>query len=304
VSDRANLAFGVRQATLVDRKGVRKVIRSERFTHPPEIVIDVLPFARYWKEVDTGELIRFLDVPEKNIPEIERKNLYNLRFAIKELRAALAIDSFALKAGITLYRKRNPELFIVYLRGLDLVCHKFWKYHEPEKFPKVGKTEVKIAGKVIERYYDFADEMVGMLLEEIPEETYVMILSDHGFMANKTEKVGSSGTHFGVLHASVFARGSNIEPGTEIGIALLPRPFPTTGCSILDVTPTVLTWLGLPLADNFQGRPYPKLVKGLPEPPRIPGYPHVPAKPPVLTQSMSKANKEILNHLKTLGYIQ
>jgi len=281
-----------------------KIARLKRVTYPPEEFDKILPVISAVAPIKTSDLTEFLNARPNEISEIESKNKLDLRSHIEMLRMALVSDKFSLSAGINLYRKHNPDLFMIYLKGLDLVCHRFWKYHEPDKFPEVSEKEILIAGDVIRKYYEYVDEMIAKLVEEVPQGAYVLIVSDHGFRADRAGKE-ISGTHFsGVRSASVFSLGRNIKPGSKIRPAILSIPYPTNGCRVLDITPTVLTWFGLPVADNLQGNPCTKLVEGLPDAPGIPGYPYVPPRPPEQTEKVRKMYTEIKKQLKSLGYLK
>jgi|GEM_PF-4991795 len=273
----------------------------ERLTYPLEVFEEVLPLIVKESEISAGEIAKFFNASESEISDIEEKDRWGMHKNIEMLRLALVYDTFSISAGLKLYRDRQPDLFMVYFKGLDLVCHRFWKYHEPEKFPTVSGNEIKVAGKVIERYYQLVDEMLGKLLMHIPRDSYVIVMSDHGFRADpKNREI--SGTHFkGVWFASLMDRGPNIKPGTKIRPAILPANIQAMGCRVTDITPTILTWLGLPLAENFMGRPYAKLVKGLPKSPIIPGYPHVPPHPPQDDQNAEKYKYEKNATIKNAG---
>ncbi len=66
--------------------------------------------------------------------------------------------------------------------GVDRVHHAFWKYWDREhpKYTPGNKYE-----NVIPDYYRFIDKKIGELLENIPKDTLVFIVSDHGVKAMK-----------------------------------------------------------------------------------------------------------------------
>jgi len=290
--------FALRGKT--DEKG-----KLQRLAYPPGMFEKVFPYIRKESEIPPSVLRRFLNAFDDEILEMENKgNMRGMKGHIGLLRTALAADLFTVEAGLELYRERDPDLFIIYFKGLDLVCHRFWKYYHPEKFEGIAERELRVAKDVIPRYYEFVDEMVGRLLEEIPKDTWLMVVSDHGFAADPDNPT-RSGTHFKhVRYSAIIARGPVIEPATGIKPAFLPERFPTTGCRVTDVTPTILYWLGLPLAENFVGKPCSCLVEGMKRPPSIPGYPFTPIKPPdvgIIPRGLTEKAKE---QFRALGYIQ
>jgi len=65
--------------------------------------------------------------------------------------------------------------------GVDRVHHAFWKYWDP-KHPRHVENKYS---DVIPNYYRFLDEKIGELLKNIPRDTVIFIVSDHGAKAMK-----------------------------------------------------------------------------------------------------------------------
>jgi len=89
-----------------------------------------------------------------------------------------------------LMKNKPVDFFCLYLQKLDWIQHNFWKYMEPEKFTDEvwGLTPEDISkyGTAIEDYYQAVDEtLIGSLLENIDDDTIVIIASDHGFRPSK-----------------------------------------------------------------------------------------------------------------------
>ncbi len=66
--------------------------------------------------------------------------------------------------------------------GVDRVHHAFWKYWDKEhpKYEPGNRYE-----HVIPEYYKLVDKLVGELLEKVPKDTLVFIVSDHGAKSMK-----------------------------------------------------------------------------------------------------------------------
>jgi len=96
-------------------------------------------------------------------------------------------DIFVAAAAIEILNKEQPDLMMIYFRNLDMVSHLFWKYRWPVGTDyqfQVSQEDQERFGNVIERYYEFMDELIGKIIEASPGYT-VMIFSDHGQSVSK-----------------------------------------------------------------------------------------------------------------------
>jgi predicted AlkP superfamily phosphohydrolase/phosphomutase len=163
-------------------------------------------------------------------------------------------DETVARALLRLRERERPfALEMILLRGVDPVSHFFWKFYEPSApvYPAAERPtpeQVAAHGSTVEDHYRYVDSLLGDLALDPSPRHVVMLISDHGFEAGRQPfRSGAtlSGTHMtnaardGILIAAggPFQRGRNM-----------------LGASILDVTPTVLHLLGLPVADNLEGR--------------------------------------------------
>jgi predicted AlkP superfamily phosphohydrolase/phosphomutase len=81
------------------------------------------------------------------------------------------------------------DLALVYFRGVDIASHRFWKYHQPERFPEVTAAQSAEFGDIVAATYRATDAAIGDLISRVGPRTNVMVLSDHGFYAMKREEV-------------------------------------------------------------------------------------------------------------------
>src|SRR5436305_6733171 len=93
--------------------------------------------------------------------------------------------------------------------------------------------------------YRFHDLMLQRLLELAGPEAHILIVSDHGFESGARrprERVEPAKWHrpqgIFVLHGPGIRADERIE-----------------GATLLDVAPTALTLLGLPIGDDMEGKP-------------------------------------------------
>ncbi len=87
----------------------------------------------------------------------------------------------------------QPDLLAAYFRGTDNTQHLFWKHRVAARlgadraallYGAIDSTELALLAPVIDRYYDFADELLGRVLERVDAESAVLVVSDHGFLTN------------------------------------------------------------------------------------------------------------------------
>lgn len=82
--------------------------------------------------------------------------------------------------------EEKPQVLALYLRSLDLLQHKYWKYYEPEYFTdavwNIDKDTLGNYQKAIPEYYQNIDTaLFGMIRSQLDENTVLIINSDHGF---------------------------------------------------------------------------------------------------------------------------
>jgi predicted AlkP superfamily phosphohydrolase/phosphomutase len=131
--------------------------------------------------------------------------------------------------------KKGVGFLAVYFNGIDSVCHAFWDFRSQPGHPLAG---------VIDDYYVWIDGVLGEFMDLMDRETMLVVCSDHGF-------AGPGRTADGALLLGVYMHGNdgyiglagkNIRKGTRL-----------PACSVLDVCPTVLYALGLPVAADMDG---------------------------------------------------
>jgi len=160
-------------------------------------------------------------------------------------------DSSVVRALLRLRQTMGPfALELALMRGVDVVSHHYWRFHEPAAAAYAAgerptPDEIQAYGRVISDHYRFVDELLGQVAQPSPEHV-VLVLSDHGFEAGHQPfgKGTVSGTHKSeaALEGILVAAGGPLLGGHRVD-----------GASILDVAPTVLHLLGLPLPAGVEG---------------------------------------------------
>ena len=80
------------------------------------------------------------------------------------------------------------DLTLVYFRGPDVVSHPYWKYFQPLENEDVDPEKVEEFGERVPEAYEAVDELLGELIAAWPEETNILVTSDHGFAAVEGEE--------------------------------------------------------------------------------------------------------------------
>jgi len=81
------------------------------------------------------------------------------------------------KVAKHLIRTKPWDFFMLVEMGVDRIHHGFWSYVDPEhrKFEPGNPFE-----NSIKEYYKYCDREIGELLSLVPEDTVVIVISDHG----------------------------------------------------------------------------------------------------------------------------
>ncbi len=160
-------------------------------------------------------------------------------------------DSLHLRIFQTMEANRASRFAAVRLPGLDAVAHYYLRYAAPEAFGDVSADERRRFGAVLDEYYGVLDAFVGRLYDSLQPDDLVIIVSSHGMEPLSPVKrvlerlVGDplvSGTHERAPDGFVMAFGSAVRAGRhERG-------------SVVDIAPTVLYYLGLPIGRDMDGQ--------------------------------------------------
>jgi predicted AlkP superfamily phosphohydrolase/phosphomutase len=165
---------------------------------------------------------------------------------------ALAPDLTYHRAGSVLRAAYDPPFFATYFYGLDVVSHAFLRYAEPDRFGDVRPEEVRRYGRVVDRYAALLDEWVGESLQSLKAGEVVLVVSGYGMepvslarrlLTPARGEVPLGGTHANAPDGVLLALGDGVRAGSLV-----------TGASVLDITPTILYLMGLPVARDMEGR--------------------------------------------------
>ena len=97
------------------------------------------------------------------------------------LRDVHAMTEARAKLAVHLYRKYRPDLYMVVMVAVDRVCHALYRQMaDPKNHGNDERAGWKFSGEVL-RAYQAVDRALGKLLEEVDDDTVVIVMSDHGF---------------------------------------------------------------------------------------------------------------------------
>jgi tetratricopeptide (TPR) repeat protein len=131
--------------------------------------------------------------------------------------------------------------------GIDRIGRVFMPYHPP-RLPQVDPADFARYCHVVTAFYQFSDLLLGTLVALAGADAHVLLVSDHGFESGTLRPVGSASRSPACWHR-------------KYGVAVLAGPLVRPdaqlyGANLLDVAPTVLALLGLPVGQDMRGRPW------------------------------------------------
>ena len=162
--------------------------------------------------------------------------------------AKVTADCSSIQSAAT-YLMENTEwdFMAVYFDAIDHYCHGFMKYHPPHR-PHISQRDFKLYKDVVKGGCRYHDMMLGRLIELAGKDTTVMLISDHGFHPghNRPTAIPKEPAGPAIEHSPYGIVVMN-GPGIKKDELLF-------GASLLDVTPTLLTLFGLPVAEDMDGK--------------------------------------------------
>jgi predicted AlkP superfamily phosphohydrolase/phosphomutase/tetratricopeptide (TPR) repeat protein len=215
---------------------------------------------------------------------------------VAALARMYATSEYYRRLTTQLQRRYRPELLGVYFEWIDACSHLFMEDAPPRR-PQVASADFSAFSDTVDRCYEYQDEVLADVLTIADDRTLVVLASDHGFKSGERRPdtpgradVGQAALWhlpFGML----VLRGASVQRGAH--------PHAT----VLDIAPTVLRALDIPLAHDLPGHPVPEAFSpgALAHDP-APGatYAFVAVPPPA---GASADAPEKIAELKALGYV-
>ena len=211
---------------------------------PPEIGELVASLTVAPETLGVAEVSRYVRMPDDraSLPADQNR-------LIDDLKTLLAAGDTYTAVSLALRARFHPDFQAVYLEGTDTVAHLFMRY-VPPLMPGVTREDAQRFGHAVDEYYRHADDLVGRLVEVAGPQTAVIVCSDHGFRTGENRPLTDSRIGYGQAadwhrkYGIIVLAGPPFRKGHEVSEA-----------SVLDITPTVLALLGLPVGEDMEGRP-------------------------------------------------
>jgi Type I phosphodiesterase / nucleotide pyrophosphatase len=165
-------------------------------------------------------------------------------------RPPLARDAQYRDVGALLDAQYRPRLLALRYEGLDRAGHQFLRFAMPRAFGDVSFEERQRYGSVLDEHYAFIDAEVGKAIAALGVDDLLLVVSGFGMepvslgkrlLARVLGEPDQTGTHERAPDGFLLAYGRPVRFGrAPLG-------------SVIDVAPTVLYFLGLPVARDMDG---------------------------------------------------
>lgn len=168
-----------------------------------------------------------------------------------QVKEAFARDAEAEDEAFQAKSAAPPRLFSLTLGGLSTAEAYFYKYSFPEAFGDIRPDDIQKYGMVIEKYYQFYDQIIGKLLASLKEDELCIVYAPFSmeplpFWKRIVEWIlgnaAVSSSHeqappgMALFYGKGIVRGKNLDP-----------------LRIVDLAPTILYYLGLPVGKDMDG---------------------------------------------------
>lgn len=219
--------------------------------HPPELADAIADLRLSSSEVLSEELGPMLPLIEKMDPKDKRIAL------LKKQIAHCASTHNA--ATWLLTEKPDWDCFMVFYDTIDVIGHHFMQYYPP-KMAHVSARDFEQFQHVMAGVYQLQDAMLGALIELAGEDATVLLLSDHGFHSDHLrpavppdldDEHAAMDPSWHRQHGVLALGGPGVKQGETI-----------YGATLLDIAPTALTMLGVPIGGDMDGRVLVEALEG------------------------------------------
>ncbi len=303
----------------VDTRAGRQVWKGTLVTGVPD---QVYPAERQ------GEMLAMLEQVERELPRLTARIFGEGTVPRTELgrrlwdncRWAFRADATYARIALAVARERPGfDALLLYLGGPDVVGHRFWRYMRPDLYrhPPAPEEAASLGG-VIDDYYVYVDEILGELMAAVGSTATILVVSDHGMQpVNQGARFDpdappadiNSGHHLDAPPGVFIAAGPLIRAPAALGrdapSDVARSGLPRIG-SVLDITPTILAMLGIPVGLDMDGVVLRDVLVDVQQPPPIATH-DTPAFLAARTQGkrpQDPAEQERIEQLRNLGYLR
>lgn len=242
-------------------------------------------------DIDGDEVLRLFVAKADQVDQTKDRRLWHLA---KRLAEAFSVHS----ASCWLLENRPDwDFMAIYYRAIDEICHEFMCYHPPQH-EGTSDEDFDLYREVVEGAYRIHDLMMSRLFQLAGPETAVMLVSDHGFHSDHLRPKFTPNVPAGI---TVWHRPQGVlavaGPGWKQGETIY-------GARLLDIAPTILTYYGLPVGADMEGRVLLEAFAEKPEVSSIPSWEGIGRNQVASAVALSEAeNRALLDQFVALGYI-
>ncbi|MFH1314197.1 MAG: alkaline phosphatase family protein [Candidatus Eisenbacteria bacterium] len=166
---------------ILSTKNKKMILINIPLTYPPPAINGIV-ISGLMTPNDSRHFVHPPDLQEKIDREGYRVDFHPLtdigtRKKEEWLRDYFDIEEHRLKTAVELLRNHEWDLSMIVFGVTDRIQHFCWN-----EVREMLDSSSSLSGSVAEAY-ELSDRMVGALLDEIDDETHVVVLSDHGFGA-------------------------------------------------------------------------------------------------------------------------
>lgn len=162
----------------------------------------------------------------------------------------IARDAWHRELAVQLRDEYRPRLLAIRYEGLDRAGHLYLQYARPREFGNVSASERARFGRLLDQHYAFLDGEISSLLETMGPEDVLFVVSGFGMepvslgkrlLARALGQPQVSGSHEGAPDGFLLAYGGPVRTGrARLG-------------TLVDIVPTILYFLGLPVGRDMDG---------------------------------------------------
>ena len=262
--------------------------------HPKELEETMKDFRIHPHQITLNQALPFIPNLKENIALRSDKRTTSV---IKNMANAGTIHN----ASCHLVEKSEWDFMAVYHDSIDHFSHVAMRYFPPRR-PEIPEQDFEDFQHVVEAAYIFHDRMLARMMSLIDEEnTTVLLISDHGFHCD----------HQRPLYIPKEPSGPAVEH-SPYGVFVMAGPgiknngAHISGASVLDITPTLLHHMDLPVGKDMEGKVLHACFEQVKEVQWIDSWENIPGESGMHDAILREdpwAAQEALQQLVDLGYI-